>query len=921
MRKLKSIISIVLSVALLISGLIIFDLPSMATGGSGKSYKSKKGLQIDFNIMSDVEELGIDEGFINIEFEKLLEKDPSTASAESMVTYTYGGETYYFHKETVEAYDMVVKRLTEMGANVTAAFVNNEYDPDHFSYMYYVGAGANPSGVAYFAFNTTAGSRGQKTVQAVCDFVTKRYNNGNYGTIKNFVIGNEVNDNTTYNNTGSMEIDQYVQVYYQTFKTFYDAIIANNSSARVYVPLEYQWAGSIKNTSEYYRGKDFLEKFNALSNADGNLNWNLAYHPYSNPILTANALRDNESSKNAQGVETGAGDVTSDYNETTFITMKNLDALTNFMQQDGLRNSSGQVRSIILSEQGYSSKSNLGDSSEVSQAANIAYAYYKAEMNPFIDAFILYQHVTQADKVNTSDFDFGLWKSDSNNKPTSKKSAYYIYKYIDTNLSEQATKFALNYFGIDSWATVIDGFDISKITGYGKSVDTSDMYYVRAFDWGTQGKDASGHDVNIDDNGNEVSNSLSSSGDVEVLEKAMKDGRWIHEYAVASELTFADYGNDDGSGYQQYHPNYGVATDPKAFYLSFQGLKYKFNSAQDMSSKPYLGFEFMAIPKSHTDDSVLELRVRVFSGNHILDSNSLIPADQFYNFSKNNVAYSKRFAGTFFVDLSSWKYKNSVDAVEVWIRDTKYADSSYDAYISVQNLMMSESLHGATKQNANEDVSLQKISGVNFNKVTTYCGVDYSSEFDPEVYAQNNQDLVAGGINDPYELIEHYVKYGKAEGRKAINGSTDPSKPEEQEQTRDGAVLMYRMYNPNNGEHFYTGSKDERTTLVSAGWNYEGPAWWAPVSGGVPVYRLYNPYAGDHHYTNSAKEKDDLIAAGWNYEGIAWNDYGNSGSPLYRLYNPNASTGSHHYTMSPEERDNLSAIGWKYEGIGWFGLN
>ena len=79
----KRIVGIVLAVALLISGLMIFDLPSMATGGSGNSARSKKGLQVDFNIMSDVEELGIDEGFINIEFEKLLEKDPKLASPEN----------------------------------------------------------------------------------------------------------------------------------------------------------------------------------------------------------------------------------------------------------------------------------------------------------------------------------------------------------------------------------------------------------------------------------------------------------------------------------------------------------------------------------------------------------------------------------------------------------------------------------------------------------------------------------------------------------------------------------------------------------------------------------------------------------------------------------------------------------------------
>lgn len=37
-----------------------------------------------------------------------------------------------------------------------------------------------------------------------------------------------------------------------------------------------------------------------------------------------------------------------------------------------------------------------------------------------------------------------------------------------------------------------------------------------------------------------------------------------------------------------------------------------------------------------------------------------------------------------------------------------------------------------------------------------------------------------------------------------------------------------------------------------------------------PVYRLYNPNAGDHHYTMSEQEKNDLVGVGWILEGIAW---------------------------------------------------
>ncbi|MBQ8603250.1 MAG: phosphodiester glycosidase family protein [Oscillospiraceae bacterium] len=132
---------------------------------------------------------------------------------------------------------------------------------------------------------------------------------------------------------------------------------------------------------------------------------------------------------------------------------------------------------------------------------------------------------------------------------------------------------------------------------------------------------------------------------------------------------------------------------------------------------------------------------------------------------------------------------------------------------------------------------------------------------------------------------------------------------------------MYRMYNPNSGEHFYTGSTIERENLVNSGWHYEGVAFHSPHKG-EPMYRLYNPNVGDHHYTGSTVERDNLISAGWVYEGVAFNSAPASeiNHPQYRLYNPNAVSGAHHYTGSVEERDMLISAGWKYEGIGFYSV-
>lgn len=142
------------------------------------------------------------------------------------------------------------------------------------------------------------------------------------------------------------------------------------------------------------------------------------------------------------------------------------------------------------------------------------------------------------------------------------------------------------------------------------------------------------------------------------------------------------------------------------------------------------------------------------------------------------------------------------------------------------------------------------------------------------------------------------------------SGTTAPAK----------TVALYRLYNPNSGEHFYTQALVEKDHLASIGWDYEGIGWYSPTSSNIPVYRLYNPNAGDHHYTKIKNEKDELVKVGWKYEGIGFYSLpDNQGVKVYREYNPNAKmAGAHNYTTNKVENDYLISIGWLDEGIGWW---
>ncbi|MBM3486087.1 MAG: hypothetical protein FJX67_05565 [Alphaproteobacteria bacterium] len=134
------------------------------------------------------------------------------------------------------------------------------------------------------------------------------------------------------------------------------------------------------------------------------------------------------------------------------------------------------------------------------------------------------------------------------------------------------------------------------------------------------------------------------------------------------------------------------------------------------------------------------------------------------------------------------------------------------------------------------------------------------------------------------------------------------------------AAPVYRFYNTHTGVHFYTGSTQERDTVIATlpHFNYEGAAFAIPAaapSDVIPVYRFYNTAKGVHFYTASASERDHIVAstndpflAAFALEGVGLYGFSAPGAdttPLHRFYND--LTGTHFYTASEAERAGIVA--------------
>lgn len=110
--------------------------------------------------------------------------------------------------------------------------------------------------------------------------------------------------------------------------------------------------------------------------------------------------------------------------------MKNINVLTDYFQTADVRTPSGEVRTLLLTEMGFTSAVENG---ERRQADAIAQAYQIAKDNPYIQGMYLSRQVDAESQVAAGGA-FGLWTRNTSASrdeiPSSKKLAWEVYKNL-----------------------------------------------------------------------------------------------------------------------------------------------------------------------------------------------------------------------------------------------------------------------------------------------------------------------------------------------------------------------------------------------------------------------------------------------------------------------------------------------------------
>ena len=382
---------------------------------------TKKGIQAtDINELTDTKSKAV---FFNLYISDLMRKD------SGVETYKYNGKTYHFNG--LYGYVYLVQQCNAKGIQVTAQ-ISIDRNASTQSFI----TGNSPyAETAYYGWNTD-NSTTRQTMEAMFAYLGEKFGKNNC-YISNWILGNEVNSASGYYYVGNVSFSKFISMYSEAFRCLYNAVKSSRGSSKVFICLDNCW--NQKNVFTIcYSARSTLESFAAkISDMQKDVNWNLAYHAYNQP------LSDSQFWSGAN-----ASMFTSDANTTTFITMRNIQTLTDYV-----KNRFGSNTRIILSEQGFSSTYG----GQANQAAAIALAYYKAACNPMIDAFIIRSYEDEAHEVAQG---LAMGLKDANGK---KKTSYNVFKNMDSSNSLKYTEKVLKS-QVGNWKSLIPGYSTGKIS-------------------------------------------------------------------------------------------------------------------------------------------------------------------------------------------------------------------------------------------------------------------------------------------------------------------------------------------------------------------------------------------------------------------------------------------------------------------------
>lgn len=413
------------------------DVIPAATTLPAVTPRSKKGLG-GFHAapnwpISDLDDLGIGSITVNVTLSSFFQAGPGDG-AEAV---TVGGETWFVRANAFDGLDRTMLEAAKRNIVVLGIILvppaRSWSAKDLGQVMQH--PDYEDAGIFTMPNLTTPESTAAYTL--ALELLAKRYSraDGTYGRMHHWIMHNEVDMGYVWTNCGKKPELLFFEQYYKSMRLARAILKREDANAQVFISLTHHWAET-GDPATCFPSRNLLGHLLALSKAEGDFNWGIAYHPYPASLLEPKTWLD-------QGAEFRL--------DTPKITFRNIEVLDAWARQpEALFD--GRVRAIHLSEQGPNSP-DYTERSLNEQAAAMAYVWKKIHR---LDSILGFQYHNWVDNRHEGGLRIGLRRfPDDETRPFGPKPVWDVYRALGTADEDRACAFALPLIGLESWSAAL----------------------------------------------------------------------------------------------------------------------------------------------------------------------------------------------------------------------------------------------------------------------------------------------------------------------------------------------------------------------------------------------------------------------------------------------------------------------------------
>jgi hypothetical protein len=409
------------------------DAIPAASSLPGVTPRSKKGLG-GFHAsagwpVGDLDDLGIGSVTVNVTLSSFFQAGPGDG-AEAV---TAGGRTWYVRATAFDSLDRTMLEAAKRDIVVLGIIL---VPPARSWSAKEMGAlmqhpDYEEAGIFTMPNLTSAESTAAYTL--ALDLLAKRYTrpDGKYGRMHHWIMHNEIDMGWVWTNCGKKPELLFLEQYHRSLRLARAILKREDANAQVFISLTHHWAGT-GDPATCFPSRNLLGHLIALSQAEGDFDWGIAYHPYPASLLEPKTWLD-------QGAEFRL--------DTPKITFRNIEVLDAWAHLPEARYD-GRVRAIHLSEQGPNSP-DYSEKSLSEQAAAMAYVWKKIAK---LDSILGFQYHNWVDNHHEGGLRIGLRRfPDDETMSFGPKPVWNVYRALGTPDEDRTCAFALPLIGLTHW--------------------------------------------------------------------------------------------------------------------------------------------------------------------------------------------------------------------------------------------------------------------------------------------------------------------------------------------------------------------------------------------------------------------------------------------------------------------------------------